>query len=263
MYEARKVTVEEAQNLTVDSPLWNEVEKGPRFVNIVNGKPAMLSTWAAVLWSDEHLFVRYWAEEPLLAGTMLERDSLLFAENNLELFIDGGDTYYELEVSANNTVYEVLFAWNDRISAVVEEFPELQPLEAGAYTFGGNNDRVSEHFWNGTHPRGIRWAYTDWDLPGLETEVTLHGTINNHDDVDEGWDLMMKIPWKSLKVLADGRILPPTSGDVWRFQLARYELVQELEMNVGWAWTPVGDVDNHMPEKFTPVRFVEGRPTGQ
>lgn len=256
MYTAQFLGRDQAVGLTVESSLWDGVVKSPRFVNIANGKRATYSTRAAVLWSQEHLFVRYWAQEPFLAGTMMKRDQLLFNENNVELFIDGGDTYYELEVSANNVVYEVLFAWQDNFASTVARHPELEPVRAGAHTFGGNNDRSAPVFWRGTHPRGVRWAYLDWDLPDLETQVTLHGTINDHSDEDEGWDAMIKIPWASLEVLADGRSLPPTSGDVWNFQFARYERMEELDQNVGWAWTPVGDVDNHVPEKFTPIRFA-------
>src|SRR5690625_3133265 len=113
MYSAMMIPSTDATALTVESDIWNAVERSPRFVNIVNGKRATYRTQAAVLWSEEHLFVRYWVEEPFLAGTMYDRDALLFNENNVELFIDGGDVYYELEVSANNTVYEVLFAWRD------------------------------------------------------------------------------------------------------------------------------------------------------
>ncbi|MFT0762913.1 carbohydrate-binding family 9-like protein [Actinomyces sp. F1_1611] len=255
MYQALKVPTSVGRDLKVDSPLWDQAAKSPRFVNIVNGKRALYQTQVAVLWSEEHLFVRYWAQEPYLSGTMLERDQLLFNENNVELFIDGGPFYYELEISANNVVYEVLFAWRDYFDSHGDEYPELDPMRRKAYTFGGNNDRESDRFWLGDHPRGVRWAYTDWDLPGLETQVQLHGTINDDSDVDEGWDTMIKIPWSSLELLANGRSLPPAPGDRWAFQFARYERLEELGINVGWAWTPVGDKDNHVPERFTPIEF--------
>lgn len=256
MYKALQITAEAAAALSVDSPLWDRAPKSPRFVNIVNGKNALYDTRVAVLWSPEHLFVRYWAEEPFISGTMMERDTLLFNENNVELFIDGGDFYYELEVSANNTIYEVLFAWRDHFDKNIDKYPSLHPLERNAYTFGGNNDRESSKFWIGDHPRGIRWAYTDWDLPGLSTEVKLRGTINDDSDVDDGWDTMLRIPWASLELLANERELPPNDGDVWAFQFARYELLQELGMNIGWAWDSVGNKDNHVPEKFTKIEFA-------
>lgn len=256
MYVAKKISDEAARELGVSSDLWHEVERSPRFVNIVNGAVALYDTRAAVLWSNEHLFVKYWAQEPHLHGTMMTRDQLLFNENNVELFIDGGDSYYELELSANNVVYEVLFVWRDAYDAEDARFAGLDPLRDGL-TFGGNNDRNSATFWTGDHPRGVRWAFTNWDLEGLETEVELDGTINDDSDVDKGWQAMMKVPWASMEVLANGRTLPPTDGDVWSFQFARYERLTELDTNVGWAWTSVGNRDNHVPEKFTPVVFAE------
>lgn len=44
---------------------------------------------------------------------MDERDALLFFENDLEVFIDGGDSYYELESNAKGTIYEVFYIWRD------------------------------------------------------------------------------------------------------------------------------------------------------
>lgn len=254
VYEAPKLN---AANIPIDAPQWDAVPKSPPFVNIVNGKRALYETRVAVAWTDADLYVRYWAEEPFLTSTLETRDSLLFAENNVELFIDGGDVYYELEVNARNVVYEVLFAWQDVWEEVAARFPELDPLAPGAYTFGGNNDRQPRHFWQGTHPRGLRWAFTNWDLPGLETDVRLHGTLNDDSDRDQGWDALVKIPWDSLtRFGGPGRAAPPDPGDVWHFQFARYERLEELDTSVGWAWTPVGDPDNHAPEKFTPIRFV-------
>jgi len=255
MYKARKVDQSVASKLDIDSEFWDAVEKSPRFVNIVNGERALYDTRVGIVWSDSYLYVHYWVEEPFISGTMLERDSLLFNENNVEIFVDGGDVYYELEVSANNVVYEVLFAWQDKFDETIARFPGLDPVAAQALTFGGNNDRDAATFWTGTHPRGLRWAYRNWDLEGLRTEVRLDGTINDHSDVDKGWRALIKLPWASMELLADGRPIPPLEGDIWRFQFARYERLPELAQNVGWAWTPVGDADNHVPEKFTPIEF--------
>src|SRR5699024_1056879 len=109
-YVAKRVP---EQELTVGPEVWQTAERSPRFVNIVNGRPATYRTHAAVLWSEQRLYVKYWAQEAFLNATFEERDSLLFNENNVELFNDGGDVYYELEVSARNVLYEVLFIWQD------------------------------------------------------------------------------------------------------------------------------------------------------
>ena len=66
-------------------------------------------TRAALMWDEEALYVGFWCEEPFPAATLTERDSLLWVENDLEVFIDGGDSYYELELNALNVVYEVFY----------------------------------------------------------------------------------------------------------------------------------------------------------
>lgn len=48
---------------------------------------------------------------------------------------------------------------------------------------------------------------------------------------------------------------PPQEGDIWKFQFARYDKLISLGKNVGWAWDPIGSDDNHIPEKFTPIKF--------
>ncbi len=38
---------------------------------------------------------------------LTERDSIIFQESDVEVFIDGGDAYYELEINALGTLHEV------------------------------------------------------------------------------------------------------------------------------------------------------------
>ena len=105
------------EKIVIDGKLnekaWELAPKSPRFVDIITGEPAIYDTRCAVLWDDEYLYIGYWVEEPFVQATYTERDSLLFNENNVELFVDGGDTYYELEINALNTIYEVFFIWKD------------------------------------------------------------------------------------------------------------------------------------------------------
>ena len=69
------------------------------------------TTHASVLWDDEYFYIAYWCEEPYPNATVSERDGLIWFENDFEVFIDGGDTYYELQVNAINNIYEVLYIW--------------------------------------------------------------------------------------------------------------------------------------------------------
>ena len=117
------------------------------------------------------------------------------------------------------------------------------------------------------HPRGPRIGYWNWDMPGLETAVHVDGTINDNKDRDRGWTVEMRIPWRSLEPLAmpDGRALPPQDGDEWRMDFSRFNQYKEAPPAKdpgGWAWSPHGVWDSHMPELFTHVRFsTEAPPT--
>ncbi len=252
--------------LAVDGRLaetvWQKAEKSPRFVDVVGGHPGLYDTRSAVLWDDENLYIAFWAEEPYVRADLTERDALIFAENDLEVFIDGGDCYYEFEMNARGTLYEVFFIWRDAYTPGSRfDVPEFDIHSRNALTFGGNHDRTNEYFWRGTHPRGLRWAFLDYDMPGVQVGVHIDGKLNDDSEPDKGWQVCLAFPWQSLHWLADGRSLPPKEGDEWRIFFGRYEkmFLNGEETHVGWAWNKVGTADNHRPECYTVVRFSDER----
>src|SRR5205823_3184027 len=174
--------------------------------------------------NDENLYVAYWIEEPFVEAELTNRDSLIFNENDVELFIDGADCYYEFEINALGTVYEVFFAWQDACAPGGRlDLPEFDVRTRAAYTFGGNYDRDPRTFWRGTHPRGCRWAFLDWDFPGMRLAVRIDGKLNDRSVVDRGWSVELAFPWSGMERLAHGRRLPPEDGDVWRMFFGRFE----------------------------------------
>jgi hypothetical protein len=255
--QCRRTSVAPTINGLVDCEPWNRAEWSPRFVDMATGAPGWWDTRAAALWDDEALYVAFRVEEPFVRADLTERDSLIFQENDVELFIDGGDCYYELEVNARNTLYEVFFVWKD---SPLPERPEYDPRRRNALTFGGDYDRRPESFWRGTHPRGPRWAYLDWDFPGLRSAVHVDGTLNDDTDIDRGWSVTLALPWAGMKELANGRALPPEPGDEWRMFFGRFQKLEsagkEVQPHPAWCWTAHGVYDTHMPERFTRVRFV-------
>jgi len=258
MYVAYRIKEKLNIDGRLDKKVWQLAPKSPRFVNIENGEPALYGTKAAVLWDYEYLYIGFWVEEPFVQAEIIERDEPIFQENNVEVFIDGGDTYYEFEINALNTIYEVFFIWKDVYKQGGKfDVPEFNVHKPGVHTFGGNHDRVDEHFWKGTHPRGNRWAYTNWDFPGLKTAVHVDGDINDKSKVDKGWTVELAFPWTGMKWLANNRSLPPKGGDQWNFQFARYEKLIGLNKNIGMAWDATYSDDNHKPEKFTSIKFSE------
>ena len=244
-----------------DDPIWQQAERSPRFVDMASGEPAFFNTQAAALWDDINFYVAFWIEEPFVRAKLTERDSLIFQENDVELFIDGGDCYYEFEINALNTIYEVLFVWKDAIGKFTG--PEWDLRTRNVLSFGGDYDRDPATFWRGTHPRGLRWAFLDWDLPGLRSAVHIDGTLNDDSDVDRGWTVELALPWSGMKPLAHGRSLPPNHGDTWRMFFGRFELLRaagrEISPHPAWAWTEHGIYDTHRPESWTQIQFSDDR----
>ncbi len=244
----------------LSDPAWRGVEQSPRFVDMVTGEPGFFDTRAAALWDDECLHVGFWCEEPFPEAHVTERDGIVFAENDVEVFIDGGDGYYELELNAANTIYEVFFIWQDAYRRGGRfDIPEFDLVDRRALSFAGNEDRQVPTFWRGTHPRGPRWAFLDWDLPGLKTAVSVDGTLNDRSVVSRGWTAHLALPWVGLAHLANGRSLPPRDGDTWRMFFGRFERLmsggREIEPHPAWCWNAHGVLDTHLPEKWTAVEF--------
>lgn len=237
----------------LDEECWRAVPRSPRFVDMISGKPALYDTRAALLWDDKYLYVGYWIEEPNVAASLTERDSLIYTNNDAELFIAGKDDYYEFEINALNTIYEVFFIWDDAYEkggySAVPEFsrsnPKVRPFNGVGFT---------------THPRGGRLGSWAWDFPGLKTAVHVDGTLNNSQDRDKGWTVELAFPWEGMKWLAkgDGRALPPKRGDVWRIDFSRfnqYKAPPPAEDSGGWVWSRHGVWDSHIPECFPYIQF--------
>ncbi len=261
-YIAKKITASIAVDGNIYKEPWQSAQWSRRFADMVTGQPGLYNTQTALLWSDTHLYIAFRAEEPFVTAALTERDSIIFLENDLEVFIDGGDCYYELEVNAANTVYEVFFIWKDAWQKGGKfDIPQFDVQHPQAYTFGGDDDRSGPTFWKGSHPRGIRWAFTNFDMPGLQTAVKVEGTLNNNTDLDKGWNLEIAIPWTSLQLLANGRSIPPVDGDVWNMFLGRFQQLflggKEVKPHPAMVLNPHGVYDTHRPEKWSSIGFEE------
>jgi hypothetical protein len=238
---ARAICYRALAPLTVDGRLdeasWIAAPWSDAFVDIEGaGKPKpRLLTRVKMLWDDEFLYVGADMEEPDLWGTLTERDSVIFHDNDFEVFIDpDGDThgYYELEVNALNTVWDLML---------------IRP-----YRDGGP-------------------AVNAWDIAGLRTGVHLRGTLNRPQDKDSGWSLEIAMPWKILKEAAPAQ-RRPQPGEQWRVNFSRVEWALDtadgryarrtdatgkLLPENNWVWSPQGEVAMHMPERWGYVQFSD------
>jgi hypothetical protein len=244
----------------LDKPVWAAAPRTKRFVDIGTGGPALFDTHAAIVWDDSALYISFAAQDPHVTAVNTMRDSLVFFENDLEVFIDGGESYYELEFNAFGTVYEVFYIWRDSYQVGGKwDVPQFDVHSRRTHSFAGDHAATAANFWSGDHPRGTRWAFLDYDLPGLEVAVHVDGSINDPSLVDEGWSAEVRIPWSGLTDLAGGRSLPPRDGDTWSIFLGRFQQLATRDpaqpVSLGWAANAHGVNDTHIPESWTRVTF--------
>ena len=215
----------------LDDAAWQGAEWTHAFVDIQGETmPApRFATRAKMVWDDTCFYIAGELEEPDVWATLVKRDTVIFYDNDFEVFIDpNGDNleYMEMEMNALNTVWDLLLAV--------------------PYRAGGHGDN--------------RFNYE-----GLRTSVHVRGTINHPGDRDTGWTVEIAIPWKAFARYAH-QPLPPRDGDQWRVNFSRVEwsvIVRDgtYEKVPGapednWVWSPQGVIDMHRPERWGYVQFT-------
>jgi hypothetical protein len=218
----------------LDDAAWQAAPWSEPFVDIDGRRAVPLRTRVKMLWDDDYFYVAADLEEPHVWATLTARDAVIFQDNDFEVFIDpDGDThvYYELEVNALNTVWDLLL---------------VQP-----YRDGGP-------------------ALHAWDIAGLRTAVDVRGTLNRADDRDDGWSVEIAMPWPILREAAPGRTRP-AAGAQWRVNFSRVQwqtdivggkYVKRQDAKAGkplpednWVWSPQGAINMHLPERWGFVQF--------
>jgi Carbohydrate family 9 binding domain-like len=219
----------------LDEDAWKTAPWTDAFVDIEGDlKPRpRFQTRAKMLWDDTYFYVAAVLEEPHIWGTLTRHDSVIFQDNDFEIFIDpNGDNqeYYEIEINAINTEWDLFLK--------------------KAYRDGGP-------------------AIDEWEIPGLKTAVHVSGTLNNATDIDRSWSVEFAIPWKVLGEYAHCPA-PPRDGDQWRVNFSRVEWRHEIVKGQyrkvpntredNWVWSPQGVVDMHRPERWGYVQFSTAAP---
>jgi hypothetical protein len=218
-------------------PEWEKIKWTDSFVDIEGQlKPQpRFETRVKMLWDENYFYVGAELEEPNLWATLQQRDTVIYQDNDFEVFLDpDGDShlYYELEINALNTVWDLLL---------------IKP-----YRDGGP-------------------AINSWDISGLKSAVHLCGSLNEISDIDSGWTIELAIPWAVLSELA-GKNTPPSPGDYWRINYSRVEWKTEVVHNKyqkivdergnslpedNWVWSPQGLINMHYPEMWGFVLFSD------
>jgi hypothetical protein len=190
-------------------------------------------TRVKMMWNDYYFYIAAKLTETDIWGTLQKRDSVIFYDNDFEVFIDpDGDThnYYELEINALGTVWDLLL---------------LKPYRDGGQV-----------------------AIDSWDIQGLQSAVYVDGTLNDPLSRDKAWYVELGIPWNVLEECAVSA--PPKEGDYWRVNFSRVQWQHEVingeykkiegSKEENWVWSPQGLINMHYPEMWGYVYFFEKLP---
>jgi hypothetical protein len=214
--------------------VWQQAPWTEDFTDIegdIRPKP-LQRTRTKMLWDSTYLYIYAELRETDLWGTLHQHDTVIYDDNDFEIFINPDNTthrYFELEINALGTVMDLF---------------------------------MDKPYRNGGKP------LLSWDTQGLLSAVTTAGTLNHPGDIDEGWSVEMAIPLKSLCFWGDR---PVRDGDQWRINFSRVEWDRDVRDGQyrartdaatgrrlpehNWVWSPQGIIDMHAPEKWAYLQF--------
>ena len=211
---------------------WAKAEWSDTFIDIEGVVKPKFATKVKMLWDETNFYILAKLEEPHVWANIKKRDTIIFYNNDFEVFIDpDGDAfnYYELEINALNTAWDLFLNKPYREKNVV---------------------------------------LNDWDITGLQSAVKVHGTLNNPNDTDEGWVLEIAIPWAAYQKSYGEDNVP--EDNFWRVNFSRvnwqhnisngnYERKKDASgkflPEYNWVWSPQGVINMHEPEKWGYVYF--------
>jgi Carbohydrate family 9 binding domain-like len=209
---------------------WRDAPWTDDFVDIQGaGHPLpRFRTRVKMLWDDDYFYVAAEIGEPHVWATLTEHDSVIFRDNDFEVFLNptgDGRKYFEFEINALNTGWDLFLP---------------KP-----YSEGGKAD-------NG------------WEIPGLRTAVRVNGTLNNPRDHDRGWTVEIAFPWAAFAPRA--QVQRPSAGMQWRINFSRVEWQTNITDGKyvkvpktpedNWVWSPQGVVNMHVPAQWGYVEFA-------
>lgn len=216
----------------LDKPFWQAAPWTDDFIDIEGDlKPnPPLRTRAKMLWDDECFYFAAEMEEPHVWATLTERDSVIFHDNDFEIFLNptcDAKDYYEFEMNALNTVWDLLL--------------RVPYRQAGQ-------------------------ADNSWFIRGLRTAVHVDGSLNDPSDVDRGWSVEVAMPFRAFD-RHRGAPVPPRPGDEWLVNFSRVEWDVEVvdgryrkiegRPEHNWVWSPMGLIDMHLPLRWGRVCFSD------
>jgi hypothetical protein len=207
-----------------DEAAWQRAPEGPVFTS-AEGSPAIDGdTRARLLWDDQNLYVFVSAKDSDVYSQYTKHDDSLWKEDVIELFIDADR--------------------NRRGYVELQVNPNNAQLDTWfVATRAGMID--------------VAWAAS------MKSAVTVHGTADDRDDKDTGWDVEIAIPLPAVKGSASTMPvnIPPVVGDMWRLNVVRVDKPKDASNPAVSSWSRITYQDFHALDRMLEVTF--GDTTGQ
>lgn len=245
----------------LDEPDWARADWSAPFGRIASGIAASPETRVAFLWDDEALYAGYRVEHhDIRAMTTRHHEHVYVKDDDVELFVAGEGTYYELGINPINTIYEIGWTW-------------LEPLvRRGDLDAIEQLMRVNDQFYYARRDgEGLgRIADLGWELPGLRRAVRVDGVINVPEVRDEGWTVEFALPWAGLATLIPELAGSRSIGDrvtvqAYRAHHPRSDPAMDARMAaqfpgssewVGTTLSPMGNGNVHNPERWVRLELT-------
>jgi hypothetical protein len=215
----------------LDEVSWQQAAWTESFMDIegpLKSQPTQ-RTRTKMIWNDSTLFIGIRMEETHVWASLTERESIIYHDNDIEIFIDptaNNHHYAELEFNAFGTVMDLLLARPYRDS-VVPSF--------------------------------------SWNCAGMEHGISIEGTINDPSDIDTAWTIELAIPLAAISDLVYKYVLPE-AGDQWRINFSRVQWITKVENEKyvklrqpehNWVWSPQWTINMHQPEYWGYLQFSD------
>lgn len=208
----------------LDEPEWQRAGFTGQFRDVATGQPNRredLGGNARVLWDAAALYIGFTVSDRDVVGGFPAgaKDPHLWTRDTVEIMVDpdgDGDNrdYYEIQINPQNLVFDSRF----------DTYNLPRPTPDGPF---GHQDFSA----------------------GVESAVTIDGTLDASQDRDRGYVVEARIPWTAFDRAAHA---PPRIGDEWRMNF------YAMQAQDGVAWSPILRQGNfHKASRFGRVVFAE------
>lgn len=208
-----------------DEPVWKLAQPIGPFVDVGSGKvreELPLSGFVRLAHDDAYLYVGFTILDDDVRGGFPAgaKDPHLWERDTAEIMIDpegDGDNkdYFEIQINPQNLVFDSRF----------DDYNSPRPTPSGPF------------------------GHEDWSAK-VESQVRIHGTLDDATDTDIGYDIEARIPWSSLATSAAPDRKAPKAGT---FRMNFYA----MQDNGGVAWSPIlGQGNFHKASRFGRVTFA-------